>query len=87
MNAMQEPSLPIGIVGAGPVGLATAAHLIERGPTPLVFERGAQTRALLKGETGVCQTAPSRPSAERGLAGVTDGGCFHSARPSGTMMP
>lgn len=33
-------SLPIAIVGAGPVGLAAAAQLIERGLEPLVFERG-----------------------------------------------
>lgn len=30
----------IAIIGAGPTGLATAAHAIERGLTPLVFERG-----------------------------------------------
>lgn len=34
--------LPIAIIGAGPVGLAAAAHLIERGLTPLVLERGPQ---------------------------------------------
>lgn len=31
-------SLPVAIIGAGPVGLAAAAHLIERGETPIVFE-------------------------------------------------
>ncbi|MEO7221679.1 MAG: NAD(P)-binding domain-containing protein [Devosia sp.] len=34
-------TLPIAIIGAGPVGLAAAAQLVERGLTPLVFERGA----------------------------------------------
>lgn len=38
---MSEASLPVAIIGAGPVGLAAAAQLIERGLTPLVFERGA----------------------------------------------
>ena len=33
--------LPIAVVGGGPVGLAAAAHLLERGLTPLVLERGA----------------------------------------------
>jgi glycine/D-amino acid oxidase-like deaminating enzyme len=33
-------SLPIVIIGAGPVGLAAAAHLLERGLTPLVLEAG-----------------------------------------------
>lgn len=34
------PQLPIAVIGAGPVGLAAAAHLIRRGLTPLVLERG-----------------------------------------------
>ena len=33
-------NLPIAIIGAGPVGLAAAAHLLARGETPLVFEAG-----------------------------------------------
>lgn len=33
-------SLPVAIIGAGPVGLAAAAHLIERGIEPLLFEAG-----------------------------------------------
>lgn len=32
--------LPVVVIGAGPVGLAAAAHLIERGLTPLVLEAG-----------------------------------------------
>lgn len=34
-------SRTIAIIGAGPVGLAAAAHALERGLTPIVFERGA----------------------------------------------
>src|SRR3954469_20753623 len=33
--------LPVAVIGAGPVGLAAAVHLIERGLQPIVFERGA----------------------------------------------
>ena len=33
---------PVVVVGAGPVGLAAAAHLFERGLTPLVLEAGSQ---------------------------------------------
>jgi thioredoxin reductase len=33
-------TLPIAVIGAGPVGLAAAAHLLERGLEPIVFERG-----------------------------------------------
>ncbi len=32
--------LPVAVIGAGPVGLAAAAHLIERGLTPLILEAG-----------------------------------------------
>jgi thioredoxin reductase len=37
---MTNASLPIAIIGAGPIGLAAAAHVIERGETPIVFEAG-----------------------------------------------
>ena len=35
-------SLPVAVIGAGPIGLAAAAHLLERGLTPIVLERGAK---------------------------------------------
>jgi thioredoxin reductase len=37
--------LPVVVVGAGPVGLAAAAQLLERGIEPLVLEQGAQAGA------------------------------------------
>ncbi len=37
---METNSLPIAIVGAGPIGLAAAAHVVKRGETPLIFEAG-----------------------------------------------
>ena len=40
-------TLPIAIIGAGPVGLAAAAHLVERGLTPLILERGDSVGATL----------------------------------------
>jgi thioredoxin reductase len=38
---MQTSPLPVVIIGAGPVGLAAAAHCVRRGLTPLVLEAGA----------------------------------------------
>lgn len=38
---MDHSALPVVVIGAGPVGLAAAAHLLERGLEPLVLERGA----------------------------------------------
>ena len=37
--------LPVVIIGAGPVGLAGAAHLLDRGLEPLVLEAGPQVGA------------------------------------------
>ncbi|NUT47436.1 MAG: FAD-dependent oxidoreductase [Saccharothrix sp.] len=39
--------LPVVVVGAGPIGLATAAHLLERGLRPLVLEAGDQAGAAV----------------------------------------
>ncbi|QDW30150.1 flavoprotein [Arthrobacter sp. KBS0702] len=40
--------LPVAIIGAGPVGLAAAAHLIERGLEPLIFEAGPSAGAAIE---------------------------------------
>jgi len=40
--------LPIAIIGAGPVGLAAAAHVLARGETPLVLEAGATVGASIR---------------------------------------
>ncbi|MCK2244124.1 MULTISPECIES: NAD(P)-binding domain-containing protein [unclassified Crossiella] len=39
---------PVVVVGAGPVGLAAAAELLERGLTPLVLESGATAGAAVR---------------------------------------
>lgn len=41
------PELPVAVIGAGPVGLAAAAHLVQRGIRPIIFERGATVGASL----------------------------------------
>lgn len=38
---------PVVVIGAGPQGLAAAAHLLERGLTPLVLEQGAGPAAAV----------------------------------------
>ncbi|MFJ4262971.1 FAD-dependent oxidoreductase [Paenarthrobacter nicotinovorans] len=42
-------SLPVAVIGAGPVGLAAAAHLLERGLEPLVIEAGPTVGSAIKG--------------------------------------
>ena len=39
---------PVVVIGAGPVGLAAAAHLLTRGVTPLVLEAGDQVGASMR---------------------------------------
>jgi thioredoxin reductase len=45
---MRHASLPVVIIGAGPVGLAAAAHVVSRGLTPLVLEAGAAVGAGIR---------------------------------------
>ncbi|CCF20359.1 putative secreted protein precursor; FAD-dependent pyridine nucleotide-disulphide oxidoreductase domain; putative monooxygenase (ArsO-like) [Pseudorhizobium banfieldiae] len=40
-------TLPIAVLGAGPVGMAAAARVIEAGLTPLIFERGSSVGTSL----------------------------------------
>src|SRR5688500_7374055 len=47
MDMTASANLPVAIVGAGPVGLAAAAHLIERGIRPLILEQGPSVGAAL----------------------------------------
>lgn len=39
--------LPIAVIGAGPIGLAAAAHLLERGLEPVIFEAGPAAGAAV----------------------------------------
>lgn len=39
----------VAILGAGPVGLAAAAHVLERGMTPLILEQGAAVGHAVRG--------------------------------------
>src|SRR3954452_19477320 len=44
----ETSELPVAVLGAGPVGLAAAAHLLERGLEPLVLEAGDQVGAAIR---------------------------------------
>ncbi|SFF85298.1 Pyridine nucleotide-disulphide oxidoreductase [Duganella sp. CF458] len=46
MKTLNE--LPVAVLGAGPVGLAAAAHLLQRGLRPIIFERGVGVGANLE---------------------------------------
>ena len=44
---MSHAELPVAVIGAGPTGLAAAAHLLDRGLDPLVFEAGEDVGASI----------------------------------------
>ena len=47
-SPIENPSLPVAVIGAGPVGLAAAAHLTERGLDYVVLEAGEQAAAAVR---------------------------------------
>jgi cation diffusion facilitator CzcD-associated flavoprotein CzcO len=46
MDSVKNP--PVAVIGAGPIGLAAAAHVTERGLEPVVFEAGPTTGAAIE---------------------------------------
>ena len=57
--------LPVVVIGAGPVGLAAASHLLERGETPLVLEAGAEAAASIRAWQHVRLFSPWRYNIDR----------------------
>ncbi|WP_053747697.1 NAD(P)-binding domain-containing protein [Streptomyces sp. MMG1533] len=48
MNAPTTDHLPVVVIGAGPIGLAAAARLVERGLEPLVLEAGPSAGSAVR---------------------------------------
>ena len=63
---MRHESLPVVIIGAGPVGLAAAAHALSRNLTPLVLEAGpSSARASGSGDMCGCSRRGNSTSIRR----------------------
>lgn len=62
--------LPVAVIGAGPVGLAAAARLIERGITPLILEAGAEVGAHLANYAHVRLFSPWRYDIDPAMAAM-----------------
>ncbi|MBD0417986.1 NAD(P)-binding domain-containing protein [Streptomyces sp. TRM S81-3] len=69
---MSTQQLPVVVIGAGPAGLAAAAHLVERGIEPLVLEAGDSAGAAVREWSHVRLFSPwgevVDPAAEKLLA-------------------
>ncbi|MFF2025082.1 NAD(P)-binding domain-containing protein [Streptomyces sp. NPDC058171] len=48
MSTSPTAALPVVVIGAGPAGLAAAAHLTDRGITPLVLEAGPAAASAVR---------------------------------------
>lgn len=70
---MERSDYPVIVIGGGPVGLAAAAHLLERNLEPLVLERGAQVGASVAEWGHVRFFSPWRYSIDRAAAGLLSG--------------
>jgi len=72
VTAPTTDQLPVVVIGAGPIGLATAAHLIQRGIEPLVLEAGPSAGTAVRDWAHVRLFSPwaevTDPAAEKLLA-------------------
>jgi lysine/ornithine N-monooxygenase len=74
---MQEPiapneTLPVAVIGAGPIGLAAAAHLAARDLLFVVFEAGASAGRHLDGYRHVRLFSPWRYNVDRAAAALLE---------------
>ncbi|MFJ8550885.1 FAD-dependent oxidoreductase [Streptomyces sp. NPDC093676] len=85
MSAPTTGQLPVVVIGAGPIGLAAAAHLIERGIDPLVLEAGPTAGTAVRDWAHVRLFSPwaevTDPAAEKLLSPTG------WVRPDGTTYP
>lgn len=69
---MRHESLPVVIIGAGPVGLAAAAHVLSRQLTPLLFESGATAGAGVRRWGHVRMFSPWRTNVDTAAAAILE---------------
>jgi N-acetylglutamate synthase-like GNAT family acetyltransferase len=70
VTATDATDLPVAVLGAGPVGLAAAARLIERGVPPLILEAGDAVGANLRDYGHVRLFSPWRYNVDAAMAAL-----------------
>jgi len=78
MNTSRS-TLPVAVIGAGPVGLAAAAHLLARGESPLVLEAGDAVGASIRQWSHVRFFSPWKYTVDAASVAVLE--------PTGWTMP
>ena len=82
---VDKNELPIAVIGAGPVGLAAAAHLVKRGATPLVLEAGPTVGTSVLGWGQVRIFSPWKYNVDAAARELLDRGGWTS--PNGEDYP
>ena len=80
-------SLPVAVVGGGPIGLAAAAHLIERGIPVRVYEAGAAVGATIAEWAHVRTFSPWRYNVDGAAHADTRAARLGDARGRATSRP
>ena len=78
-------NLPVAIIGAGPVGLAAAAHLLERGLEPLIFEAGTTAGAAIGDWRHIRLFSPWRFNLDAAAVRLLESAGWEAPRP--TALP
>ena len=74
-------NLPVAVIGAGPVGLAAAAHLIERGLEPLILEAGPSAGAAIEQWRHIRLFSPWRYNIDAAAVRLLEAAGWESPRP------
>jgi thioredoxin reductase len=82
---MRHESLPVVIIGAGPIGLAAAAHVLSRNLTPLVFEAGPSVGAGIRRWGHVRMFSPWKSNVDSAAAAIL--GRYGWRMPEGDEYP
>ena len=83
MHFSLDLPLPVAVIGAGPVGLAAAAHLVQRGLRPVIFERGESVGASLLEWAHVRVFSPWRYNIDSAARSLLDNVGWRAPDPSG----
>ena len=81
MNKILDNTLPVAVLGAGPVGLAAAAHLLARGITPLILEAGSKVGANLETYRHVRLFSPWQYNVDKAARALLSGAGWQAPDP------